>query len=347
MFDHKHYVPILKAKQSECIALRNLNSDLKENMIPLFEMQPRETQRLLERTIGQIETSWEKHLPLYLDIDKDYLSSNNDEALTNFVYALNRSQSKKYKFIPVTGLRRSTRYQEIIQSSIKQQSNGVCVRLESIDWLDLQELNQNIENLVSKFDLSYDAVDILLDFGAFLPSQSGTIVTSAATTINKLSKLRDFRNLVISGTAFPANPPLAIQSVHKLPRSEWLVWTTLKSGEMVERMPIFGDYTIVHPKFPELDFRYVEIAPKIKYTAETEWIFIRWDRGNWAAFHDVCRLLVRQPEFSGEGFSWGDSRIYECSTNAYDTGNPGQWVTIGINHHLTFVTEQIASFPGL
>lgn len=347
MFDHKYYVPILKAKQSECMALRNLPPDLKENMVPLFEMQPRDTQSLLERTIGQIENSWEKHLPLYLDIDRGYLSSNADEALTNFIYALNRSQEKGYKFIPVTGLRRSTRYQEIIQSSIKQQSYGVCVRLESIDWLDLQELNENIEKLVSEFDLSYDEVDILLDFGAFLPSQSGTIVTSATTTINKLAKLKDFRNLVISGTAFPASLPRAIQSVHKLPRSEWLVWSTLKSNKMVERMPIFGDYTIVHPEFPELDFRYVEIAPKIKYTAEAEWIFIRWDKGDWAAFHDVCRLLVGQSEFSGEEFSWGDRRIYECSTQAYDTGNPGQWVTIGINHHLTFVTEQVASFPGL
>lgn len=347
------YTPVLKAKQSECIALRRVNPKLKPLMIPLFEMQPRDTPHLLMRTVTQMEKSWEKHLPLFLDVDKKYLASNEAEAVENHATALERGRKSGYNIIPVTGLRRSERYQGNISSAVQQDRRGVCLRLENEDWLDVSELNTKIDKILSNLGVIAGEMDLILDFGAFLPSQAGTIVTSATTTINNLKLVSELRNLVVTGTAFPASLNVAPTSVKTIPRSEWIVWLELRKiykKNLIKRMPIFGDYIIVHPVFPEIDFRYVDISPKIKYTTESDWIYIRWKpsiKGDYSGFHDVCNLLLAQTQYSGSDFCWGDNRISQCSKSPVDTGNPGQWTTIGINHHLTFVTEQLASFYGL
>lgn len=40
MFDYRHYVPILRWKRGERIALRNLQEDIKDQMTPLVELIP-------------------------------------------------------------------------------------------------------------------------------------------------------------------------------------------------------------------------------------------------------------------------------------------------------------------
>ena len=328
------------------MALRHLTPSIRTKLAPMFEMQPRETRSLLDRIVRQIERSWIRDLPLFLDVDRDYLIDGRGEAIQNLAYALDHMRFNGYRIIPVTGLKRSDEYQSVIRSELEQGRGELCIRLHSEDWFDLPSLNNGIAQISSFFQKPLGEMHIVLDFGAFLPSQAGTIVTSAATTINSLNNLKDFQSLVIAGTAFPYQTPSRREAVNRLPRSEWQVWTALQKEGVIKRKPDFGDYTIVHPQFPDIDFRFVEIAPKIKYTSDTEWLFIRWGsgyRGDFSGFHDVCQLMVGEAEYKGPSFSWGDRRIAECAADATITGNPGQWVTIGINHHVTFVVQQIAN----
>src|SRR5712692_3283852 len=41
MFDHKHYVPILRWKRAEWVALRDLAGDVRSHITPLVELTPR------------------------------------------------------------------------------------------------------------------------------------------------------------------------------------------------------------------------------------------------------------------------------------------------------------------
>ena len=71
-----NYVPILKAKEGELIALRHLSPQMKSNLTPLIEIQPRETPELLKRTITQIRKGWIPTLPLLIDVDRSYLMNS-------------------------------------------------------------------------------------------------------------------------------------------------------------------------------------------------------------------------------------------------------------------------------
>ena len=142
------YVPILKAKQSECIALGHLDANIKPLIIPLFELQPRESDGLLNRTVGQIERNWAKHLSLFLDIDRKYLSESPNEAIHNLLCTLQRVYPKGYNFIPVTGINRSNAYQKALLS-IYNAKFGICFRLVNEDLLHPSELNRKLGKLKS------------------------------------------------------------------------------------------------------------------------------------------------------------------------------------------------------
>lgn len=341
-----NYVPILKAKEGELIALRHLNPQAKANLVPLIELQPRETSALLGRTLTQIQKAWIPALPLLIDVDKDYLANNTVSAVANLRNLFEELYTHSFKLIPVTGLRRPMPFNDAILDIVKETENGVCIRLQSLDWQDVSSLENRLTNYVQSISLQLSQVDLVLDYEAFLPSYLGTIITSAMTAINSISSIRDYRSLIITATAFPSQSIPQPRTIYRFPRSEFQAWTTLVSNLSIQRKPIFGDYTTVHPVLPDIDYTLgIKVAPKVKYATDSEWLCLRWDASDYANFRSVCNTLVGLPEFSGANYSWGDGRIAQCASTGTQTGSPRGWVSIGVNHHLTLVATQCASHP--
>jgi hypothetical protein len=315
-------------------------------------MQSRSTPHLLQRTVKQMEKSWEKHLPMFIDVDNNYLISNEAEAITNLISTLERATMNGYKLIPVTRIERHKSYQDVIRLAMQTDKNGVCIRLGSNDWGDLTNINPRLDKLLSYLAVLPKQTYVVLDFGPFLPEQTGTIIASAVGTINTLKNLNNFCSLIITSTAIPERPQVSSGDVKRMERSEWIVWQALRKtykDKIIKRLPVFGDYTMVNPSPTGIkDFTKVKLLPKIKYCTNEDWLFIREQskkRRDYAKFHEVCQLLIAQPEYCGQTYSWGDKCIYECATNASTSTNPKQWSEIGINHHITLATRQCSSFP--
>ena len=341
------YVPILKAKEGELIALRQLATELKPGIKPLIELQPRDTEEKLRRTVRRIEQSWPADVPIFIDIDQDYLRSQTLQAVENLRFVYQALASDGFVFTPVTGLARPTAFNGLVSDVLRDLAHdGLCIRLTSVDLSELASFDTNIHNCVHGSSLKHSEIDLLLDYAAFLPSHLGTIVTSAVTAFNAVSNINIYRSLIFTATAFPPNVSAAPYTVYRFPRSEYQAWNTLIANPKLKRKPIFGDYTTIHPVLPDIDFKYgIRVAPKIKYASEAEWLFLRWDASDFSRFRDVCSILAGLPEYSGGNYSWGDGRILQCSTGAGNTGNPREWVSIGVNHHLTLVAQQCASQP--
>lgn len=338
------YVPILKAKEGELIALRHLTSQAKSNLTPLIELQPRETPELLKRTMTKIEKGWMPTLPLLIDVDRDYLTNSTVAATNNLRDLITGLSAQGFKVIPVTGLRRPARFDSVVSNLVSQNANGICIRLQSLDWQDVSSLNNRLTNHVQGISLQLNQVDLVFDYEPFLPSHLGTITTSAITTINSISNIRQYRNVIVTATAFPSQSIAQPYMVYRFPRSEFQAWTSLVSNASIHRKPVFGDYTTVHPVLPDIDYTLgIKVAPKVKYATDSEWLCLRWDATDYAHFRNVCDTLVGLPEFSGDTYSWGDGRIAQCATTGAHTGSPREWVSISVNHHLTLVAAQCAS----
>ncbi len=351
MFDYKHYVPILKGKQSECLALEQVDINTKSGMTPLIEIQSVSQSKMqnLSLMAKRIEKSWGIDKPLFIDVDREFLMRRTKDAITVLNYVLNNARNKGINFIPVTGLNRDASYQAAVLANIQQDKNGLCIRLENKDVGNSTQLTNNLSQTLNNFSVPESEVDILLDLGTFTPLQGGVVLSGVATIINNLPHLPNWRTLTVAGTAFPkslgAFPPVTASAT---PRSEWINWQAVITNPQVKRLPSFGDYTVVYPEMPEIDFQLVPIAAKIKYATDSDWLILRWRTGRrygWDRFYDLCDILVNNPEYRGQGFSWGDQRIYSCANRTVSPGNPAMWVRISVNHHLTVVARQVSSYP--
>jgi hypothetical protein len=115
-------------------------------------------------------------------------------------------------------------------------------------------------------------------------------------------------------------------------------------------LPTFGDYAIAHPLLVEVDPRLMKMSAQLRYTTDTAWLVFKErnvrDYG-FEQFKGICTALIARPEYKGAAFSWGDNAISECTLTSSGPGNATTWRRIGTNHHLTMVTDQISSVPGL
>jgi hypothetical protein len=79
MFDHKHYVPILKGREGEYAALQTLSPEVKSALTPLVEIPPiawdfaeeKPTKSIddhLEKVGEKLECSWQESRPFFLDL---------------------------------------------------------------------------------------------------------------------------------------------------------------------------------------------------------------------------------------------------------------------------------------
>lgn len=56
----------------------------------------------------------------------------------------------------------------------------------------------------------------------------------------------------------------------------------------------------------------------------------------------ICLELIRRPEFDGKDFSRGDWMIEQVAEgNVEKYGSPRQWIQWCLDHHMTFVANQL------
>jgi hypothetical protein len=62
-----------------------------------------------------------------------------------------------------------------------------------------------------------------------------------------------------------------------------------------------------------------------------------------AAAIPVAEMIASAPEFCGADYSTGDGWIEQTSLGATNGGSPQTWRRACTNHHLTFVTDRLAT----
>ena len=361
MFDHRHYVPILKGKEGEYGALERLTLNVMQALTPLIEIPPipwdyvnecevRTLEDHLGRIAGKLERSWGSDRPLFLDLDSELWPATTEDNVHALTHVLASTRERGLRIIPVTGLTRGAAFQAAIKDAVSADEEGICIRLLGADFDNPSQLVSTVPSLIDEFSLSPDSVDILLDLRDILPGQRGTITLAAVSVINALPTPMDWRSLTIAATAFPEDlRGFSPDSASTTQRTEWLVWQSLvsRAGE-IARLPTFGDYAISHPELTEIDPRMMRMSASLRYAADSDWLILKGRdvrTHGYDQFAALCQDLTQRSEFSGAGFSWGDEYISGCAIGQETSGNATVWRRIGTNHHLTLVVHQISNHP--
>jgi hypothetical protein len=357
LFDYKHYVPALKWRKGEYKALFELSASQKSRLTPLIEIPgiawdfendvPSKTvDQHLAQTINQISANWGAQ-PAFVDaesVQAETMSTGQHPML----HLGAQGQTAGLNLIPVTGLDRDASYQAAVLSLLSAGYLEVAIRLRTSSIFSPQ-LDSNLQQLMTHLGVSAAQVHLILDFQALDQNSSSVLGAALPLAIQSSALIQQVATVTFLATGFPPNLSEISPGIGVIPRLEWSIW--LQHLLTASRKLTFGDYTISHSESVELDPRTMRVSASIRYTSDTQWVIFRgyWlqhpAHSGYSQFHDLSLAIVQHPAYSGSTFSSGDQCIWDCAQQTSGTGNLTTWRQAGTNHHLVFVTNQVANLP--
>lgn len=374
-FDHRHYVPILKGKQGELLALSKTQAKFTKKFTPLVEVPPIPLTypeelddpvpaKSIDKHVTDTGNSFVKALNGLPSVFIDAYYIEDEDELENGsspIDALFTSlRAGKIPFIPTLGLDRVEDYADSVKNAVEEDERGCCLRLVEADLEGIADLGKQVQSLLEAVEVSPVDVDLLIDFGPKVPSKA-----ALPYQIDALPLLKDWRTLTIASSSFPPDMSgVARNSIEEIERDEWLAWVWLLSKQKsVKRMPTFGDYGINHPVLTELDPRIIRMSPNIRYTDSVNYVVAkgqaqprkkkkhtpaeeaaRKELAPSEQYPKLSAMIKKHESWKGAQFSWGDAFIDKCSRKEC-AGRPTDWRAVGMCHHIALVVQQIANLP--
>lgn len=360
MFNHRHYVPILKWKMGEYQALQRLAAPIKDSLTPLLEIPPvgfdfetGQHKETADDHLGdfgrRLKSKWQarpcfvdlKYLPPYTRMagGRHYVDAVFDAARTEGCAA-----------IPVVSFANDAAFLTAAAAAVRLDQRGACLRLALTDF-DRAALASDIEGMLRTLGIGWAEADLVIDLGTPNYVPIAAYVRTMATLLSLVPALNRWRTLTIAGTAYPQSVATVKAPFEILPRHEWVAYRTFVGTLGREaRIPTFGDYAVAHPDLVELDMRMIKPFAKLRYTINDAWHVGRGTpvrTHGFGQYQQMCATLVAQAYFSGAGFSAGDAHIAACAAGTVATGNLSTWVWVSTNRHLTKVVADLASLHGL
>jgi hypothetical protein len=363
-FDHRHYVPFLKAKEGELVALGQVDVADRDRLTPLLEVGPVEVDpktgaavetidEALKGLVPRIARHWGKIDECFLDLPNFRLSGRLESGAHPVAAVFAETRAAELIAIPVTGLNRGQAYQQAITDVVSVSRKGVAIRLRRSELADLGTLGARLGSLCSELGVEPADADLILDFGEVRAGIEKEVRHEAEAALRGLPVLGAWRSLTFGVGAFPAQPSALIDAGDSgpLPRRDWALWRELiaLTDPPLPRKPAFGDYGITHPSWLQYDPLKMTRTAGIRYTIDRDWLVLRGRSlekpGAFAQFHGLSRDLKGHKEFAGADHCWGDQEIRDCSGRRERPGSLTTWRAIGTRHHLCVVDRALASQP--
>jgi len=340
MVPEAKYVPILKWKGGERIAIRRLSEDVKDLIRPVL-LVTKNTEP--DSYCIEVARNWGINREFYMDFHPDFKGDQTEFLET----IINDEESEQLSIIPVVSMSSSVDFMSFIENNISKFKYGAALRINNLNDKTIQDWFNEIDQIIS----DSNSVDVILDTGEIGNLPNGTIDMLSdliKEIIRNLQQQNRFRNIIVVGASFPKSISVKQNNISTLNRIEWLLWKKINA-----EMPfiLFGDYGVDDPQDPQYDTR-PTIIPTIRYTRNDYWYIIRGKYDprapfDYTQFHELSRMLIQKDNiFCGADFSWGDKRIFECANTKCtfancNHGNLTTWVQINTNHHLTYVALQV------
>ncbi|MDP2876730.1 MAG: beta family protein, partial [Holophaga sp.] len=308
----KLYVPIMKFKQGEYFALRDLKPETKEFVYPLFEIMPipwdyeneepaKSLDAHLSKVTANIANNWEGR-PFMLDFR--FITEDQCNAMPPhpIITLAEEAKDAGLHLVPVLSLNSPECLKNAVRDVAASLGHGIALRIVGDDF-DNPLLDADIESLYNtRLGLQPNQVDIIVDLGQ-IPADGLTPLIVGMRNLMRMIPPEPWRSLSMVASAFPENLSAIPSGRGKLiSRGEWKLWQGLVAPKLLRREPNFGDYTIVHPNPFEMDPRVMRSGAKIKYTTQEDWLVLKGKdlRNNgFVQYRDLAQQITELEYYCG------------------------------------------------
>ncbi|MEO6680355.1 MAG: beta family protein [Pseudomonas sp.] len=356
--DKPQYVPVLKWRQGEYQALFLLKDDVKDCVVPLIVIPPREydfEEQRMKKTIHEhVETfpkrlkqKWSARLAM-VDIHESLENETMDDTRPVIDFVRQEATAMGCKIIPIVNLKKSAAYLNSVKKFATAQGCGVALRIK-LSELNLSNIDTEVSKLLQSLETPWGSTDLIIDLGNPGNFQPYSVFSKIlAVAIAKVHGYNLSRSITLIGTSLNL-------SVVKKPgttqtRHEWPLYREFRIElEKTMLTPNFGDYAIESPDFAEsMDMRMMKPGGKIVYTTADSWFIPKGGsfRDNNAQMIGHCAAIISSGHYMKRDFCLGDERVEDTAKEVNNCGNLTTWKFVGVNHHITYVVRQLANQYG-
>lgn len=343
------YVPILKWRKGEQLALKNLNVPQRQLLTPLIEVvDDLDSDKFAE----SLDKCYE--YPIYVDTFN--VERTEITLLAQLITELNNRKREAYPVLYFDNLIRDF-------TSMSSHANRIAIRIpipEQIDGPNYEEYideigrcNKNHPNVL---------IDLILDLGVIDNEKEASYSLNATKDFlaNYISGNFVYNKIILAVTSFPEN----LQTVPKAgsieyKRLDYLIFKKIYQDTNLAHLKdfiLYADYGVTKFSDSEIDFSKLRygVLPKVRYTTNTVYWVLKGDKDVQSRtltknYCDLANDILNSSKYYGENFSFGDMDIKEraLGLNKKGPGGHKEWVTISANHHLVVLIQQLSNLYGI
>nr|WP_244462707.1 beta family protein [Methyloceanibacter caenitepidi] len=323
----------MRSKAGEAAALKHLASSSKARTFPIcvvMESPPAS----FASTVGP---AW-AGLPLALD---GRLTTTLTGSATNFSDMFKALGKAGVEVSPSVSVRADTTYLKAVNTALGKYSDSLTLKAKLNDlgviaaWCSNQGWNTK----------DIDLVITLGDIAGYESEMFHPFVANAIQT--NLGKTPEWRTVTLVASSAPKNYSGLPSGRTNVPRREWTLWQAVAPALPFELN--FGDTGQVHPSMEEPPgFAMAKATVSVRYTVDECWIILKGRptsgrNGKPMAdqYRQHAQTLSRDPQFDALPNCWADDRIKEIASGKTRSGNRTTWVSIGMNRHISLVTDRL------
>ncbi|MGB2862638.1 MAG: hypothetical protein WBC05_04860 [Sedimentisphaerales bacterium] len=349
-----NYVPFLKLKSNEIMAVKELETELRQSMTPFFDFpyKKNRTEADLIRTANRIFGSISRNINdipyFYLDnydVDSDLIVDGSD----NYAYLLNASEG--LPVVPVISIDRRPEHMQAVceaKDTGQLESDLIALRFGQEDFENYDIIADDIEEYLSDTIKKFENVDLVLDCRFCLNQDLDSLTSKIILFIQKFSEAYSVNRVIVTGSSIPASIS-DILSVHEeveITRTELDVFESVYK-EIGKNCEIaLGDYGIISPNYSDVDIPpnviFNVITAKIIYTFDKHHYIIRGGgikthKRGYQQYNDLAAIIVSKPFYRGANYSFGDNYIEEKSRSVGPNVTQNTILKPTINLHITYM----------
>lgn len=326
------YVPTLRTKAGEVVALRNLQPLAKQRTVPIFQLAP----RLSTRFAADIANAWSL-LPIALDGTIETANTGTAAGFNSLFSALGNSGSP---IIPVVDIGAAQPYLGAVAAAVNKYAPGLILRapLHSV---------QHAASWLTTLSWSTTDADLLIDCG-HIADIDPQLILQIVTNVFGTVPLVGWRSITLTASAAPKDASALATGPNMIPRRDWQLWQAVAT-----QFPglNYGDYGIAHRDLTEPPgYAMANATVSVRYTLDADWL-IRKGRSTrgvrglpmTAQYHSHAQAIVRHPGFGQVPGCWADAEISRIASRggAGAAGGRQTWIQIGVNRHISLVCHRL------
>lgn len=348
------YVPFLKSKSNEIIALGELSHDVRSQITPFFDY-PRNkngySEDSFKSSLKKIIKSFKKHISdineLYFD-NYDIGDSLQIDGEHNYKYLLN--ELRHLSVIPVISIDRSTYH---MQSVIDLKDNNtidsdvIAIRLTPEDFESFGAIKDEIEDILGDTINKFNEVDLIFDCRICNNLNSGIVSNNITNFKSAFTSKYNTRRIIITGSSIPASirDLIRVDEEGIFQRNEFNIYNNAKISMLTDNL-VFGDYATVSPNYSEVD-----IIPEAMQNITTAKLIYSFGQSlyvirggsikvnGFGQYFDLARELCSKAFFRGSIYSIGDDYFFQKSNRIGNNCTPAAVVKPSVNAHITYMVK--------